>query len=106
MTWYLIAIYTVLLVLYVASLLVESIRLSVRSSWFTGLRRWFRAWRTRRAEWAVDWTSEVGIWCGQFVCGLKGHSEVLHFEGPRISMLCTNCGHQTKGLDTRRGVAL
>ena len=34
---------------------------------------------------------------GQLVCGLRGHDEVLHFEGKRVNMRCTSCGHDTPG---------
>ena len=34
---------------------------------------------------------------GQFVCGLRGHDAVLHFEGNRVNMRCTSCGHDTPG---------
>ena len=34
---------------------------------------------------------------GQFVCGLRGHDAVLHFEGKRVNMRCTSCGHDTPG---------
>lgn len=34
---------------------------------------------------------------GQWVCGLRGHDAVLHFEGKRVMMRCTSCGHDTPG---------
>jgi NAD-dependent SIR2 family protein deacetylase len=34
---------------------------------------------------------------GQFLCGLSGHDSVLHFEGKRVNMRCTSCGHDTPG---------
>jgi len=36
---------------------------------------------------------------GQFMCGLRGHDAVLHFEGKRVMMRCTSCGHDTPGWD-------
>jgi NAD-dependent SIR2 family protein deacetylase len=33
----------------------------------------------------------------QFLCGLRGHDSVLHFEGKRVNMRCTSCGHDTPG---------
>jgi hypothetical protein len=55
----------------------------------------------------------------QFLCGFRGHDEVLHFERDRLSLRCLSCGHQTAGWnlrpdrirqeeqpDTRRSVAL
>jgi hypothetical protein len=34
---------------------------------------------------------------GQILCGLHGHDAVLHFEGKRVMMRCTSCGHNTPG---------
>jgi NAD-dependent SIR2 family protein deacetylase len=34
---------------------------------------------------------------GQLFCGLRGHDAVLHFEGNRVMMRCTSCGHDTPG---------
>jgi hypothetical protein len=34
---------------------------------------------------------------GQVLCGLRGHDSVLHFEGNRVMMRCTSCGHDTPG---------
>lgn len=34
---------------------------------------------------------------GQVLCGLRGHDAVLHFEGNRVMMRCTCCGHDTPG---------
>ena len=34
---------------------------------------------------------------GQLLCGLRGHDAVLHFEGKRVNMRCTSCGHDTPG---------
>ena len=34
---------------------------------------------------------------GQFMCGLRGHDAVLHFEGKRVMMRCTSCGHDSPG---------
>jgi hypothetical protein len=36
-------------------------------------------------------------WMGQTVCGMRGHDSVLHFEGNRVMMRCTSCGHDTPG---------
>jgi hypothetical protein len=33
----------------------------------------------------------------QFFCGLRGHDAVLHFEGKRVNMRCTSCGHDSPG---------
>ena len=34
---------------------------------------------------------------GQLFCGFRGHDSVLHFEGNRVMMRCTSCGHDTPG---------
>jgi hypothetical protein len=36
---------------------------------------------------------------GQVLCGLRGHDSVLHFEGKRVMMRCTSCGHDSPGWD-------
>ncbi len=33
----------------------------------------------------------------QVFCGLRGHDSVLHFEGNRVMMRCTSCGHDSPG---------
>ena len=42
----------------------------------------------------------------QFICGLHGHDALLHFEQGRVSLLCTSCGHESPGWDTRREPAV
>ena len=34
---------------------------------------------------------------GQWMCGLRGHDSVLHFEENRVMMRCTSCGYDTPG---------
>src|SRR5919199_2860066 len=34
---------------------------------------------------------------GQLICGVRGHDSVLHFEGNRVMMRCTSCGHDSPG---------
>jgi hypothetical protein len=40
----------------------------------------------------------------QVVCGLSGHSMLLHFEGDHMSLRCFACGMQTPGwtIDVRQ----
>ena len=41
---------------------------------------------------------------GQFLCGLRGHDSILHFEARRVMMRCTSCGHDSPGWEiTGRG---
>src|SRR3954471_20715690 len=41
---------------------------------------------------------------GQLLCGVRGHDSVLHFEGNRVMMRCTSCGHDSPGWEiTGRG---
>ncbi|HTI38849.1 MAG TPA: hypothetical protein VL484_14895 [Vicinamibacterales bacterium] len=40
----------------------------------------------------------------QVFCGFRGHDSVLHFEGNRVMMRCTSCGHDSPGWEiTGRG---
>jgi len=34
---------------------------------------------------------------GQFFCAMRGHDSILHFEGNRVMMRCTSCGHDSPG---------
>jgi NAD-dependent SIR2 family protein deacetylase len=34
---------------------------------------------------------------GQFLCAMRGHDSVLHFEGKRVMMRCTSCGYDSPG---------
>lgn len=36
----------------------------------------------------------------QAFCSLRGHDSVLHFEGSRVMMRCTSCGHDSPGWET------
>ena len=60
---------------------------------------------TATADVAAKSTPEAGLMSrmvaklGQMVCGLHGHDAVLHFEGNRVMMRCTSCGHDTPGWD-------
>lgn len=41
-------------------------------------------------------------WFTQMFCGLiHGHHSVLHFEGERMLLRCTSCGHDSEGWDIR-----
>ena len=58
---------------------------------------------TAAAEVTNKATAEAGLMArmatrlGQVVCALHGHDSVLHFEGSRVMMRCTSCGHDTPG---------
>lgn len=58
---------------------------------------------TATAETTHDGTTGPGIVTRAFgrltqvLCGLRGHDSVLHFEGNRVMMRCTSCGHDTPG---------
>ena len=43
------------------------------------------------------WLSRTVTRLGQLLCGATGHDAVLHFEGKRVMMRCTSCGHDTPG---------
>jgi hypothetical protein len=36
-------------------------------------------------------------WMRQTLCGLSGHSMMLHFESTRLSLQCASCGRTTPG---------
>jgi hypothetical protein len=46
---------------------------------------------------ATDLVSRAMTRLGQLFCGIRGHESVLHFEGKRVMMRCTSCGHDTPG---------
>ena len=43
------------------------------------------------------WVSRTVTRLSQLLCGARGHDAVLHFEGKRVMMRCTSCGHDTPG---------
>ncbi len=56
---------------------------------------------TTAAELATQGTETITLRLmmrfGQLLCGFRGHDSVLHFEGNRVMMRCTSCGHETPG---------
>jgi len=60
------------------------------------------------AELTVERTSDVlartATRFARVMCGMRGHDEVRHYEGRRVMMRCTSCGHDTPGWEiTGRG---
>ena len=45
----------------------------------------------------IGFVSRMMVRLGQLMCGFRGHDSVLHFEGKRVMMRCTSCGHDTPG---------
>jgi hypothetical protein len=45
----------------------------------------------------VSLMNRCAVRVGQFLCALRGHDSVLHFEGQRVMMRCTSCGHDSPG---------
>jgi hypothetical protein len=41
--------------------------------------------------------NRVAVRVGQMLCAMRGHDSVLHFEGNRVMMRCTSCGHDSPG---------
>ena len=41
--------------------------------------------------------NRIAVRVGQFLCSIRGHDSVLHFEGNRVMMRCTSCGHDSPG---------
>ncbi len=37
------------------------------------------------------------------LCGIHGHDSVLQYEGPRMFLRCTSCGHESPGWEVARG---
>lgn len=52
---------------------------------------------TAQAPREAGFLSRLATRLGQVMCGLHGHDSVLHFEGKRVMMRCTSCGHDTPG---------
>ena len=50
-----------------------------------------------RGENATTFVARLVARLGQLLCGLRGHDSVLHFEGNRVMMRCTSCGHDSPG---------
>lgn len=42
----------------------------------------------------------------QFICGLHGHDELLHFGEARISLHCVSCGYESPGWEVARGTGV
>lgn len=45
----------------------------------------------------VSAVNRIASRVGQFLCAMRGHDSVLHFEGNRVMMRCTSCGHDSPG---------
>jgi hypothetical protein len=52
---------------------------------------------TRNVATGSGFMARLATRLGQALCGLQGHDSVLHFEGNRVMMRCTSCGHDTPG---------
>jgi hypothetical protein len=52
---------------------------------------------TERTELATSFVSRLASRVGQAMCAMRGHDSVLHFEGNRVMMRCTSCGHDSPG---------
>src|SRR3989440_10158982 len=46
---------------------------------------------------SVSLFNRVTVRIGQMLCAMRGHDSVLHFEGNRVMMRCTSCGHDSPG---------
>lgn len=46
---------------------------------------------------ATSFMNRIASRVGQSLCALRGHDSVLHFEGNRVMMRCTSCGHDSPG---------
>jgi hypothetical protein len=60
--------------------------------------------QTQAESTTVGVMSRVASRLSQTLCGLSGHDAIMHFEGNRVMMRCTSCGHDTPGWEvTGRG---
>jgi hypothetical protein len=55
------------------------------------------ATRAERASTDHAFITRAVVRLGRILCGMKGHENVLHFEGKRVMMRCTACGQDTPG---------
>lgn len=46
---------------------------------------------------SANFVNRFALRVGQWLCAVRGHDSVLHFEGPRVMMRCTSCGHDSPG---------
>ena len=53
-----------------------------------------------RPESTGDFVLRTVTRLGQLLCGMRGHESMVHFEGKRVMMRCTSCGHDTPGWET------
>ena len=44
-----------------------------------------------------SFANRLALRVGQWLCAMRGHDSVLHFEGNRVMMRCTSCGHDSPG---------
>jgi len=52
---------------------------------------------TNHATIAAGFLSRLAVRVSQTFCAMRGHDSVLHFEGKRVMMRCTSCGHDSPG---------
>jgi hypothetical protein len=45
----------------------------------------------------ASFMNRASVRIGQWFCAMRGHDSVLHFEGNRVMMRCTSCGHDSPG---------
>jgi hypothetical protein len=55
------------------------------------------ATRTIETNATASFVNRLVLRVGQWLCALRGHDSVLHFEGNRVMMRCTSCGHDSPG---------
>ena len=46
---------------------------------------------------AASFLTRAVVRVSQLLCAMRGHDSVLHFEGNRVMMRCTSCGHDSPG---------
>ena len=44
--------------------------------------------------------ARVGTLMRQALCGMNGHEKYLHVDGPRVTLRCVSCHHESPGWET------
>jgi hypothetical protein len=65
------------------------------------LRQVLRATSHTRGDFksVEELVSTIGTRLARTICGLRGHSDLLHLTSYRVSLRCLLCGHETPGWD-------
>ena len=59
----------------------------------------FPALQARRRPLSEN-AARFAVWLRQSLCGLNGHDKYLHVDGPRVTLRCVSCQHESPGWET------